>query len=252
MALDQLLDVVKVLGGAMGGIGFKSLFFEPWRSDILLRRKYAARLWVATEELRVHMKQVARDIQNPFSDQYDALLKIPVNDFQGRPDWFVKRGYYTMITAYKIAVVAAWLQIYLEALFFSPYWGTKSFLMDLYGKSHKVKLAFSTGTCLWYDYFEGIGDKIVVRGPNSLRPLSFAEFCKNYYTDDQFRGFMDQTHMFIHLMARKHQGDTQQMMFALKEVSKFLEKKGMISEEALKQIGIESKPDIDTNKAKIP
>jgi hypothetical protein len=37
----------------------------------------------------------------------DALLKIPRNDFGDRPDWFVKTGYFSMITAYKIATFSS-------------------------------------------------------------------------------------------------------------------------------------------------
>ncbi len=37
----------------------------------------------------------------------------------GAADWFTKEGYYATLTAYKIAVVSSWLQIYKQELLFS-------------------------------------------------------------------------------------------------------------------------------------
>jgi hypothetical protein len=136
----------------------------------------------------------------------NALKTIPNNDSKGRADWFTKEGYYATCTAYKVAFVSAWLRIYQRELLFVPYAANQDFLLKLYRAADELKRSFSTGTCLWYDYLDAVGDALVVHpgsaaGPLSLSPLSFAEFCERYATDTRFRLFYEQVHIYIHFAA---------------------------------------------------
>jgi hypothetical protein len=135
----------------------------------------------------------------------DALLKIPKNDFpKGRPDWFVKTGYFSMITAYKIAAFSAWMKIYQTAVLRALLTATGSkFISDLFQKFDAYKVAASQNTVLWYNYLESVGEKIIATEGDLSSPVGFNEFCHKYYSDHEFLFYFDQLHMFIHFMGRK-------------------------------------------------
>jgi hypothetical protein len=77
-----------------------------------LRKKYATALWISCEELCLHLEEIQHKISQKNTKALDALRKIPDHDFNNRVDWFTKHGYYTTVTAYRIAVVSCWLFIY--------------------------------------------------------------------------------------------------------------------------------------------
>ena len=81
-----------------------------------LRKKYATALWIVCKELQLHLEQIRRKVSADEIKTINALKKVPDNDFKGRIDWFTKHGYYTTITAYKIAVASSWLHIYQQEL----------------------------------------------------------------------------------------------------------------------------------------
>src|SRR5439155_25067882 len=101
----------------------------------------------------------------------------------------------------KIAVVSCWLQIYQRELVLSTFEEDRKLISRLYGLAVGVKKAFSTDTCLWYDYFDAIGSKLRERQDRTLRPCSFAAFCENYFFYEQYRRFYEQLHMFIWFIA---------------------------------------------------
>jgi hypothetical protein len=79
----------------------------------------ATGLWLSCYELRRHLEAIKTTLAKggPSADAMrHSLAKIPRNDFQGDADWFVKTGYFCMITAYKIAAFSAWMKIYQTAV----------------------------------------------------------------------------------------------------------------------------------------
>ena len=108
-------------------------------------------------------------------------------DFDGAADWFTKEGYYATLTAYKIAVVSSWLQIYKQELLFSTVRKSRSFFGVLYERGEHLKASLSEGTDLWSDYFDAVGGKLIDTKSTTPRPLSFAGFCECYFVDVQFR-----------------------------------------------------------------
>jgi len=211
-------------------LGIQKFFIEPWQAARQLRKKYATALWIACKELQLHLEQIHRKVSANDTNTINALKKIPDHDFKGRADWFTKHGYYTTITAYKIAIVSSWLQIYQQELLFSTYRESRAFVFALYQAIDHLKRTFSEHTILWYDYFDAIGSKLVDRNASVLRPLSFGAFCDRYYSDQQFRKFYEQLHMFISFIADgKYLANTDKIRGALDDVIEFLKKQNLLS-----------------------
>jgi len=93
-----------------------------------LRKKYATALWIVCKELQLHLELIRRKVSANEIRTINALKKVPDNDFKGRIDWFAKHGYYTTITAYKIAVASSWFHIYQQELLFSTYRESRAFV----------------------------------------------------------------------------------------------------------------------------
>jgi len=211
-------------------LGVHKFFIEPRIIARQLRKKYATALWIRCKELQLHLDQIRRKVSAKDNKTIYALKKIPDNDFQGRADWFTKHGYYTTVTAYKIAVVSSWLFIYQQELLFSPYRESRAFVYALYQRIDELKRAFSENTCLWYDYFDAIGSKLVDRDAAISRPLAFSAFCDKYFSDQQFRRFYEQLHMFIWFIADgKYLPTTDKIISALDKVMEFLQKQNLLA-----------------------
>lgn len=178
-------------------LGVQKFIIQPRYEARMSRRKYATALYIACNELSLHLGFTLDRLNSAGSGVGNAMKKIPDHDFKGNPAWFTKDGYYTTVTAYKIAVVSAWLRAYQNELLFSSYPESQSFLNDLYVKAQNLKLAFSTGTCLWYYYFDAIGERLIEAGGKGETALTFAKFCAFYATDSNFRLFFEQVHMYI-------------------------------------------------------
>jgi metallo-beta-lactamase class B len=147
------------------------------------------------------------------------------------PAWFTKEGYYTTITAHKIAAVSAWLRVYQNALLFSSYPESQSFLKELYDRAQKLKAAFSTGTCLWYYYFDAVGERLIEESEEGASVFRFAKFCAHYANDTDFRLFFEQLHMYIRLLGRKNPKylDTlPRIEECLQDLIRLLEKKNLL------------------------
>jgi len=204
----KLLTIATSLAIAFGiplltFLGVQKFFIEPRYEARATRRKYATALYLACKELSLHLAQTLERLNTSGSRVGDAMKKIPNNDFRGNPAWFTKDGYYTTITAYKIAAVSAWLRTYQNALLFSSFPESQSFLNDLYSRAQNLKVAFSTGTCLWYYYFDAIGERLVEEDGSLGSILPFAKFCGCYAKDGDFRLFFEQLHMYIWFLGNK-------------------------------------------------
>jgi hypothetical protein len=197
---------ILVLIGALFAGGGLRYFLEPLLQQKRLRKVMATGLWLSCYELRLHLEAIKTTLSSgdPSADAMrNALLKIPGSDSKGKPDWFVKDGYFSMITAYKIAAFSAWMKIYQTAVLRALLTGIRSkFISDVFQKFDAYKVAASDDTVLWYNYLESIGEKIISTEGDLTSPVGFSEFC-NKYSDEKFLLYFDQLHMFIHFMGRK-------------------------------------------------
>ncbi|SRR6266536_898089 len=222
----QILVLLGALLGAGGGLRY---FLEPLLRRRRLRKVMATGLWLSCYELRKHLQAIKTTLahSDSRSDQMrDALKKIPRYDFGGRADWFVKIGYFSMITAYKIAAFSSWMRIYQTAVLRALLAVTWSdFVSQLFQKFDAYKKAASQNTVLWYSYIDAIGEKIIFTEAEFSSPLGFSEFCKKYSEDQEFLYYFDQLHMFIHFMGRTdepwcstYQETLSDMIGALKDI----------------------------------
>jgi hypothetical protein len=107
MSWNSIPTAITTLLAVLTFLGVHKFFIEPWLLAWQLRKKYATALWIACRELQLHIVQIHIKVAANNIKAINALKKIPDNDFKGRADWFTKDGYYTTITAYKIAVVSS-------------------------------------------------------------------------------------------------------------------------------------------------
>lgn len=178
---------------------------DPFLRRGRLGKVMATGLWLSCHELRLHLESISDTLAVDPSDNEtrQALRKIPINDSHGQADWFVKDGYFSVITAYKIAVFSSWMRIYqlsvLQAVLIRR---SSRYTADLFQKFDAFKVAASTGTVLWYSYIDAVGERLIVESGDYSHPADFAQLCKLYFEDQQFLSFFDQLHMFIHFLGR--------------------------------------------------
>jgi hypothetical protein len=163
--------------------------------------------------LSVHLGQIQKHLRD--DEVFNSLKKIPANDWRGRPDWFTKGGFYTMVTAHKIALVSAWLYVYQQELLFSRRQESSDLLVDLYNQASTIRKAFSgkigeRNSCLWPEYFDAIGSQYVERVSDAYRPLTFSAFCLRCAENKNFFKFYKQLHMFIHITVENERDLPQQ------------------------------------------
>jgi hypothetical protein len=226
-------QIILLIGAVLGAGGGLKYLVEPLLQRGRLRKVMATGLWLSCYELRKHIESIREKLGREDEDANktrDALLKIPKEDFGDSVDWFVKSGYLSMITAYKIAAFSSWMRIYqstvLQALLAKR---SNQFTSDLFEKFDAYKVAASTDTILWYDYIDAIGEKLVFAEGERSRPIGFSDFCKRYAEDKQFLLFFDQLHMFIHFLGRtddpwkaKYETALGGMVASLKDLEDFL------------------------------
>jgi hypothetical protein len=201
----QILILLGALLGAGGGLRY---FLEPVLKRRHLRKVMATGVWLSCYELRRHLEEIKRTLTESKSadETREALRKLPRYDFDNRPDWFVKTGYFSMITAYKIAAFSSWMRIYQMAVLQALLTATWSnFISELFQKFDAYKVAASHNTVLWYNYIDAIGEELIFTAGEFTSPLNFSEFCKKYYEDKEFLFYFDQLHMFIHFMGIKEE-----------------------------------------------
>ena len=234
---DQFITVsgqfLLLLGALLGAGGGLRYFLEPRLQRRRLRKVMATGLWLSCYELRRHLEAIQTTLAKggePADEMRKSLTKIPSYDYKDNPDWFVKTGYFCMITAYKIAAFSAWMKIYqtavLRALVVAR--GSK-FISGLFQRFDAYKVAASETTALWYNYIESIGEWMIVTEGDLASPIGFGQFCSKYKNDKEFLTFFDQLHMFVHFMGRpekeyapNYEKVLTQMIAALKSIEKFL------------------------------
>jgi len=197
MTISSVVSILTFALGAFTSLGFYKYYLEPLQAASALRKKYGTAVWIACKELDVHLTRVKKTLGD--YQVFVSLLKIPANDWQENIDWFTKDGFYSMVTAHKIAQVSAWIYIYQQELLFSRARKSRELLEKLYSHASAVRKAFSEGSCLWPEYFNGVGSQYIEALGEFSRPLSFSAFCFRCASDKKFH---EQLHMFIHLMAK--------------------------------------------------
>jgi hypothetical protein len=212
-------------------LGVQKFIIQPRYEARMSRRKYATALFFACRELSIHLGGTLQRLNSPSSRVGDAMKLIPNENFKGNPAWFTKEGYYTTITAHKIAAVSAWLRVYQDALLFSSYPESQAFLKELYDRAQKLKAAFSTGTCLWYYYFDAVGERLIEKSDKETSVFRFSKFCAHYANDTDFRLFFEQLHMYIRLLGRKdpkYLDTLPRIEECLQDLIRLLEKKNLL------------------------
>ena len=218
--------------GVATSLGVYRYYVEPRQIAGALRAKYGTALWIACKELDVHLRRIQETLSN---DQvFHSLLKIPAKDWNNRPDWFTKAGFYSMVTAHKIALVSAWLYVYQQELLFSRTRASSDLLSDLYNHASTIRKAFSKNSCLWPEYFDAVGSEYVERVGDAYRPIAFSDFCIRCSTDATFLKFYEQLHMFIHLTAKDERDPTKRgridhVRHALQQLMGLLDRKGLLA-----------------------
>jgi hypothetical protein len=228
-----LAAVAAVLGA---GGGFRILV-EPMLRRRHVRKTLATGLWLSCHELGLHLAAIRDKLAQDNADSEksrDALLKIPRHDYKGRADWFVKTGYFTMITAYKISAAAAWMRIYQAAALQATIMIRRDkFVLDLFKHFDAFKNAASENTVLWYSYIDAIGEKMIKKEGDYSFPMPFNEFCKRYFEEAEFLMFFDQVHMFIHFIGKRdpkwsprHKEALAEMIKVLGQICAFIDEQG--------------------------
>jgi hypothetical protein len=228
--------LVTAVLGLITASGVVKFFIEPWWMERSLRKRLASCLWLSCLELRSHLKEIDEKVREQDAQAKDALLKLPGNDYRGDFSWFVKSGYFSMITAYKISAFSSWLRIYQNSLLrYSFLSSSKVFMSELYNLTNEFKYRISENTSLWYYYFDAIGDRTTRRADGIDAPMDFSEFCRNYAKDSEFRGFFDQLHMFIHFLGRdeqewvdRYRNKLPDLINLLEKVESFLDKENLL------------------------
>lgn len=150
-------QVFVLLGALLGAGGGLRYFLEPVLKRRHLRKVMATGVWLSCYELRRHLEEIKRTLTESGSadETREALRKIPRYDFGNRSDWFVKAGYFSMITAYRIAAFSSWMRIYQMAVLQALVTATWSnFISELFQKFDSYKIAASHNTVLWYNYID--------------------------------------------------------------------------------------------------
>ena len=232
------IAVTAVLGLITAG-GVAKFFIEPWWMERNVRRQLASSLWLSCRELRLHLQEIHDKVRQ--GDDYatrtrEALRKIPGNDFNNSAKWFVQAGYFSMITAYKISAFSSWLRIYQSSLLrYSFLRKSRRQLSKVYNHSDEFKRHISENTILWYYYFDAIGDRVIASGGDVSCPVDFSEFCRRYFKDEEFRGFFDQLHTFVHFLGREepewihlYRDKLDLLINDLKEFERFVEEENLL------------------------
>lgn len=212
-------------------LGVQKFIVEPRLEARISRRKYATALYLACKELSVHLGHIHERLNSSDSNVGNAMKKIPRYDNHGDAAWFTKEGYFTMITAYKIAAVSAWLRAYQNELIFSSYPETQKFLKSLYFGAQNLKLAFSTGTCLWYYYFDAIGERLIESSEKGQATITFSKFCAYYIDESKFLLFFEQVHMYVWFLGNresKYLATIPEIKRRLQELISLLEDKNLL------------------------
>jgi hypothetical protein len=146
-----------VYGGIAGGL--VSLLFRfaenyliaPRFSESIEARKklmmYGKPLWRECIDLERRLTKISNDLHLKKEDGPRRSLSFTI----GTPQsvyWFTDAGYYITSTAYLIAVVSCWIQLYERDIVFLKF-GKSSLSQQFFTLIHQLKRSFSENTILF-------------------------------------------------------------------------------------------------------
>jgi len=225
-----------VLGGIVGAalkIGADEIGYlrSQSRSAQEKLRVYAKPLWRACDELKlrlaiIHESLSASDL-NERKEDLEPLGWSPKEASSIK--WYNEHGQYVTSTAYLIAVLSSWITLFERDVVFLHF-GKVSSTTRFFELLERLKSSLADyGSILYYNYFSGIGDKLIVKDQN--RPMSIAEFSYCLYQDELFRDYFDQLFQFLHGVSRgDYSGNVKEAIQALQAVMDFLINNGAIPE----------------------
>jgi hypothetical protein len=236
------LDLLKMflsalLGGMVGAalkIGADEIGYSRARSHAAQEKLqvYAKPLYRACDELKFRLVLVqgalsSRDRQQRRED-LEPLGWWPPGD-SSSIKWYNEDGQYITSTAYLIAVLSSWIKLFEDDVVFLHF-GKVSATTQFFDLLEDLKSGLSDyGSTLYYNYFSGIGDQLIVKGKN--RPMSIAEFSYSLYQDKLFRDYFEQLFQFLRGVSQeKYNLNVTEAIRALQAVMEFLIVNGAIPE----------------------
>ncbi|MDB9525770.1 hypothetical protein PN498_07205 [Oscillatoria sp. CS-180] len=222
-------NIVNFLYGALGG-GIVATSFRIAETYIIAPRftqsidakkklfAYARPLSYACYELNYRLDAISIKI-NAFNETRNSLRISPKE--ASSIDWFTKEGYYVTSTAYLIATVSCWIQLYERDVVFLQF-GRSSLTKCFFELIENFKNSLSSsGSILWFHYVNGIGELLVAEAGD--RPMNLSEFTYKLYRDELFRDYYDQLFVFINQMAEgQHLETLKNTINAIAEIEAFL------------------------------
>jgi len=193
-----------VLGGGIVATAFRlaeTYWLAPRFSESTEARKklyrYARPLSHACHELEYRLRALLPKMQEEMNDTRRALGLAPG---QAKSiDWFTKEGYYITSTAYLLALVSSWIQLYESDVVFLKF-GRSSLTKQFFDLIEDFKnILSSDGSILWFHYVNGVGELLIAADGD--RPMTLSEFIYKLYTDELFRDYYDQLFVFFNQIA---------------------------------------------------
>ncbi len=193
-----------VLGGGLVATVFRlaeTYWLAPRFSESAEARKklflYARPLSHACHELEFRLQALLPKMRDGENNTCKALRLSPQQ--AQSIDWFTKEGYYLTSTAYLIALVSCWIQLYERDVVFLKF-GRSSLTKQFFELIEDFKnILSSDGSILWFHYVNGIGELLIA--PAGDRPMSMSEFIYKLYEDELFRDYYDQLFVFLNQVA---------------------------------------------------
>jgi len=193
-----------VLGGGLVATAFRlaeTYWLAPHLTESVEARKklflYARPLSHACHELEYRLRALLPKMQAEMNDTRTALNLSPRQ--AQSIDWFTKEGYYITSTAYLLALVSSWIQLYEKDVVFLKF-GRTSLTKQFFDLIEDFKNRLSSdGSILWFHYVNGMGELLIADG--SDRPMTLSEFIYKLYTDELFRDYYDQLFVFLNQVA---------------------------------------------------
>lgn len=225
---DNIANVLYgVLGGGLVATGMRlveTYMIAPRLSESIDARKklftYARPLSYACHELAYRINAIVEKIDtNTMNGTQTALSLSPT---QAKSiDWFTKEGYYISSTAYLMASVSCWIQLYERDVVFLQF-GRSSLTKEFFDIIEAFKNRLSSGdSILWYHYVNGIGELLI--GEEGDRPITLSEFIYTIHQDELFRGYYDQLFIFLNQVAdKRHLQTLKDTLRSLEDIQAFL------------------------------
>jgi hypothetical protein len=234
-------DLVKflfsaVLGGIVGAalkIGTIEIGYFRNRSHLAQEklRLYAKPLWRVCDDLKFRLEIILTGLQSKNPEK----IKDTLEPLKFDPDtaqsirWFNEHGQYVTSTAYMISLLSAWITLFERDVVFLRFKKVSS-TTNFFSLLEDLKSALTdNGSILYYDYFAGIGDKLLLENHN--RPMSIAAFSYSLFQDNEFRNYYNQLFKFLREISNgRSTENVESSIFALQTLANFLIENGAIPE----------------------